>query len=48
VNFLQRENKCVPFFCSEAGKLAKVDDWGNAQDAKDEIMKSVAAYEAAK
>jgi inorganic pyrophosphatase len=32
----------------EAGKWVKVDGWGNAQDAKDEIMKSVAAYEAAK
>jgi|TARA_B110000977_G_C11042215_1_gene479272 inorganic pyrophosphatase len=32
----------------EVGKWVKVDGWGNAQDAKDEIMKSVAAYEAAK
>jgi inorganic pyrophosphatase len=32
----------------EAGKWVKVDGWGNAQDAKDEIMKSAAAYEAAK
>lgn len=32
----------------EAGKWVKVDGWGNAQDAKDEIMKSVAAYKAAK
>jgi|TARA_B110000902_G_scaffold242894_1_gene294656 inorganic pyrophosphatase len=32
----------------EVGKWVKVDGWGNAQDAKEEIMKSVAAYEAAK
>ncbi|MFQ3324745.1 MAG: inorganic pyrophosphatase [Pseudomonadales bacterium] len=31
----------------EVGKWVKVDGWGNSQDAKDEIMKSVTAFEAA-